>query len=514
MKKLLKFIFGILAFVIFFVIIAVIIISVLLYDNSHDLEKENITITDVISEMNYNALETANDDKLSYTFDDLSLNSFLGVLSDYINLDPLEISNIYTTFDNLDDEDDENDTITLYIPLKIFVYKSCLIAEMNVQQNEDSFTLVISNAKIGKVNSDFFLIEKTLDKAFNPETVEKEIKKQGYNIECDYKEGNFYLTIEKNEIFDILIKNINNDLYKSFLNVVMENPDLYDLEFKGKEKGFVINLNTLSSTIPASKSFELRSNPLENAISKAEKLLNDEIIEKNQVSYAVDYLIRGYQNIEEDIQKEIDKINFSSIGIPYVKLYDGIVIRDDTNIVDIISASTATLSLYSPSVNVNLSDDNVNAIIDDSSIIGKTFSFQKNNEINYITIGNIYISSSYHQIILSTLIDLNGKEIKIDATLDASAINNDYKINTILNNVNIGSVEFSDDEQKALLSFLKDNINIDLLEINPDSKNIIINFDEYFHDSSLVALNALDEHISKEIEVLDGYINVKLTPSL
>ncbi len=517
MKKLFKFIIGIVGFVIAVAIILLIIVGVLLFDNKNNGEKINATTEDVVSSLNYNALDsTKENDELSYTFDVLTLNSLLGTISSNIKLDPVQITNMYTTFNNLEDDDEENDTITLYIPLKLFFYETCLISTMNIVENEDTFTLVISQAKVGRVDSNFFLIKETLDKAFKPSLVEDQLKKVGFNTECEYKDGNFSIEVKSSEIFDFLLKNIkDNALYSTVIDVIKENPDLYDVEFKGKEKGFIINLEPLSSTILDSKSFEANSNPNDAAIKKAEKLLEEEIIESNQVSYVVDYLVRGYSKLDADTKKLIKKINMTTIGITNVEAYEGIVKRNDVNLVSVIATSLIGFNPVTPgTVNVDLSDYNINAIIDDLDIIGKTFSFKKDNSINYITIGNIYITSSNHELLLSLILDLNGKEIKMDITLDASNIGTGYVINTTLTNVEIGSISLNEKEQKSLLEYLEKNVQSDLLKIKADTKAVVLDFDSYFNDSSLVVLSLAKDHLTKQIEVLDGKIQVRLTVSL
>ena len=94
MKKIIKFIIGLVLSIILLLIIALIIISFLLFDNSNKGTKTDDTIEDSISYLNYNALETAKDDKLSYTFDVITLNSLLGSISNSINLDPVKIMNM------------------------------------------------------------------------------------------------------------------------------------------------------------------------------------------------------------------------------------------------------------------------------------------------------------------------------------------------------------------------------------------------------------------------------------
>ena len=91
-KKLIKFIIGLVLFLVFTAIIIISVLGIILYDNSHKGEKTNITTSDVISNINYDALETSNDNKLSYTLDVLTLNdsrlylstrSFLPISSRY-----------------------------------------------------------------------------------------------------------------------------------------------------------------------------------------------------------------------------------------------------------------------------------------------------------------------------------------------------------------------------------------------------------------------------------------------
>ncbi len=516
MKKIIKFIIGLVLSIILLLIIALIIISFLLFDNSNKGTKTDDTIEDSISYLNYNALETAKDDKLSYTFDVITLNSLLGSISNSINLDPVKIMNMYTTYDNLDDDIDTNDTITLYVPLKLYFYETCLIATMNITKNDDSFTLVITDAKIGKVNSNFFLIKSTLEKSFDPSIVEKELSKQGFNTDCDYKDGKFYIDIKTSDLFDFIMKYLdNNPLYKAIIDVIKENKDLYDINFSGKEKGFIINLNTLSSTILNDKSFENNSNPEANAIKKAEKLLENKIINNEQAPYVVDYLVRGYNSLNDEEKNKIKDIDMSSIGISNVQSYAGIVKRNNVDLVAVIASSLIGFNPLIPNTfNVQLTDSDINAIIDDQEIIGKTFTFIKNNSINYITIGNIYITSSYHKLLLTLVLDLNGKEIKMDFSLDASNVENGYIINTTLVKSQIGSINLNNDEQTSLLEYLENNIDSDLLKIDSKTKAVTLDFESYFNDSSLILLSIAENHLNKQIEIKDGYVEVRLTVTL
>ena len=514
MKKIFKFIFGLLGFLLLLVIILAITLGIMLFDNGHNKAKTNTSTAEAVEVLNYNALATAkSDEKLSYLFDEATLNSLLEGISNEINLNPLQIKNIYVTYDNLDDSDATNDSFTLYVPIQIYFYESCLISTLNIKQEEDNFILEISKASVGKIDTDFFLIKSILSSALDAKNIEKELNKNGYNVVCEYKNDKFYLSISIDDILSIIEKNVSdNPLFNTLLSLMKRNKDTYSSTFEGKEKGFILYLNKLTSVIE--NSFEASSDPKTNSITKTEGLLSSNKITKKQASYVADYLIRGYNNIEDEAKKVIENLDLTSIGITNNKLYTGVVDRKDTNIVSLIKAATTGISLLSPGVIVNLDDENINAIIDDREIIGKTFSFIKDNSINYISIGSIYITTSYHQIILSTIVDLNGKEIKIDVTLDANDLGSNHSITTVLSNVEAGEVSLNDDEQKSLLEFLDQNLESDLLKINVDTKEITFDFSTYFNDASLADYNLIRSYLKNTIEVLDGYIQVKVMVTL
>lgn len=514
MKKIFKIIFALLGFLLLLVIIVAVTLGIMLFDNNHNKAKNNISTADAVEVLNYNALETAKtDEKLSYLFDEATLNALLEGISNEINLSPLQIKNIYVTYDNLDDEDTSNDSFTLYVPIQIYFYESCLISTLNVKQDGDNFILEVSKAQIGKINSDFFLVKSILNSALDAKNIQKELAKNGYNVVCEYKNDKFYLTISIDEILTIIEKNIsNNPLFNTLLSLMKRNKDTYSSTFEGKEKGFILYLDKLSSAID--NSFELSSDPMNNSILKAESLLTSKIISKKEASYVADYLIRGYSNIEDEAKDIIKDLDLTSIGISNNKLYTGVVDRKDTNIISLIQTSTAGINILSPGVSVNIDDQNINAIIDDREIIGKTFTFIKDNSINYISIGSIYITSFYHKIILSTVVDFNGKEIKIDITLEANDLGSNHSITTVLSSVEAGDVSLNDDEQKNLLEFLDQNLESDLLKINKETKEITFDFSTYFNDASLVEYNLIRSYLKNTVEVLDGYIQVKVKVSL
>ena len=142
------------------------------------------------------------------------------------------------------------------------------------------------------------------------------------------------------------------------------------------------------------------------------------------------------------------------------------------------------------------------------------FNFIKDNKINYITIGSIYITSSYHKLLLTLIIDLNGKEIKMDFTLDASNIENGYVIKGTLTKAEIGSISLNNNEQIMLLEYLEQNINSNLLKIDSKAKTLSLDFDSYFNDSSLILSTIAKNHLTKQIEVLDNKVQVRLKISI
>ncbi len=514
MKKIFKLIFGLLGFLLLLVIIIGVALGIMLFDNSHNKAKTYSSTDDAVQVLNYNALATAKtENELSYLFDEETLNALLEAISNEINLNPLQVKNIYVKYNNLDDEDNNNDTLTLYVPIQIYFYESCLISTLNIKQDGDNFILEISKASVGKIDTDFFLIKSVLNSALDPKNIENELKKNGYDVTCEYKNDKFYLTISIDDILNIIEKNVsNNPLFNTLLSLMRRNKDTYSSSFEGKEKGFILYLEKLASVIE--NSFEASSDPENNSIVKTESLLANNKITKEQASYVADYLVRGYNNIEDEAKKIISTLDLTSIGITNNKLYTGVVDRKESNIVSLIKASTTGISILSPAVSVNLDDENINAIIDDREIIGKTFTFIKDNSINYISVGSIYITTSYHKIVLSTIVDLNGKEIKIDVTLDANDLGSNHSITTVLSKVDVGQISLNDDEQKNLLEFLNQNLDSDLLKINTETKEITFDFSTYFNDASLTDYNLIKSHLKNTVEVLDGYIQVKVKVSL
>ncbi len=102
----------------------------------------------------------------------------------------------------------------------------------------------------------------------------------------------------------------------------------------------------------------------------------------------------------------------------------------------------------------------------------------------------------------------------MDFTLDASTVGNGYVIETTLTDAKIGSISLNEDEQKMLLEYLEKNVNSDLLKIDSKTKSLSLDFDSYFNDSSLILSTLAKNHLTKQIEVLDNKVQVRLKLSI
>ena len=147
-KRLIKFIFGLIGSILLFIIITVVAVAILLYDSTNNMNQDIIDAdkpaTEVIQDATFDALETTvSENKLSFGFTEYSMNELLyGLTKDVVEkIDVLKIKGIYTKYN-------DDGTFTLHAPLKLYSFKSKLSAKINVIDTDDSITLELSNVKL------------------------------------------------------------------------------------------------------------------------------------------------------------------------------------------------------------------------------------------------------------------------------------------------------------------------------------------------------------------------------
>ena len=536
MKKLFKILFGLIGTILLLIIVAVVVVVILLYDTTNNMNQDIIdadkSSTEVIQDATYDALETTKDDNstLSFGFTEYSMNELLYSLTKGLSeqIQVLEIKGVYSEYN-------EDGSFTLNAPLELYSFKSRLSAKIKVKDTNESISLTLSDLKLGKISSSNFIIKKIIDEALDPQIIEDAINDNSdIDVDVTYDDGKLSLSIMNNDFFSLIQDNFADDgelggMVSTLVDVAKNNPDLYDVSFDSNIKGFKINLSYLESEVDSDYSFEVRCNmdkDENSVVANVETLLKASTITEDQLNAVINYLVRGYDALESNEQVIIDAVDLSSIGISNSdkKTHKGIVERDDGDLSEYIENNMPTLSISNPEAEIKISNKQLNALVDDEAFIGTTTAFTNTNlDVNYITIGNVYIKTSvgtindtdtteYGKLDAFVIIDLNGKEIQAHLALHTVTAGSNYKLTTYLDSINMGNITLTSDQAFSIFSDLNDMLGIEgFMTLNTVDRSILLDFTEYFA-ASPTAVAADDLGITNTLSIKEdengGYISV------
>lgn len=519
--KLFKILFGLIGGLILLLLVIATVLVILIYDNSHkineDIIKADKPVTEVIGSLNYDALDTTNEDKLSYGFTELKMNELLYAITKTVKLDPIEINGFGATYNS-------DGSVSVYAPAKYSFFTTALVATLDIEDTNTDITLVIKELKLGSLSTSWF--GNLIDKAIDEKKVENEINKQtNLDVTVKFKDGALRITIKDETFFNLIKNKINdeNSLFTTLIDVVLENKDLFEIDFDSDKKGFVINLTKLATDYNENYSMEKAFiekygvTVNEKVIDKVQELTKKATINQTEGDAVINFLIRGYDNISSSEQEIINNLDLSELEFASQaskENHQGYFVRDEFELTSadiddkVHAAVTPEHGVFDPNLGftVLVTNNELNSVLDKQPFQGKTFAvYNENNEINYIMISKAYLYILDNELRLSVMLNLNGKEITITVTLKTLGPGINYKINASLESIKMGDVVLSGDRAMSVMNYLSTNIEDDGF-IGVDTANNVISVDlsDFFNNSDQVANIQSLYHFNNKIELVDG----------
>lgn len=515
MKKLFKFIFSFVIGIIIFALLASAVTLFIIYDkddiNNNDI-KDNPKSSLVIinNSLQEGSEDSTTTDEVSLLLDVIDLNYLFYNLAEQIVIkDPnIKITGVSVGV--------KESAYYLKMSVSAYSFPTVFIAGIDFIDTDSGFAIKLNDLNVGKLS-----VSK-LTNLFIKKVDESEIEKtlESKNIYCDLDLANYTITFSKQEIKKLLSDSLNESTEAPLINLLadlfIDNEELLTFNLGDNDMfGVILHLKDikLNETIKYDYS-------LEDIEYKCQKLLNENKILTSEVNIVFNYLVNGYDSLQDEAKQVIDNIDFSSVSIMDNKAYKGIIKLKKYTIneylLDSISSTDAellVLLILSNKLDIAISEDILNLSLTSLNFLGKCYGFAHDvsNEVSYMAIKHFLIDLKEDEIDMKLVIDINDVDVFLEIDLlakDTSGLN----ISCDLNYVKLGNITLNKEQEKDLLKYLKEfSGSVDFLEVDPENNQISFNFALAISSNSTLnsfieKAMALGLDINTQIKVLEEQI--------
>ena len=516
MKKFLIILSSIVLTFITFLVVIVLLISYKKDINNPKVVSDNKGVLEVINNELYNdALDINERETLPILFSEEELE-YLGyaLVKSIDDIDGLDFIGVNFDVKN------KMYSIMVQVRFKNFF---TTIAHLNLdfKKSNDGFIVTFDNVKLGRLGLTW--LGKMILGAISQEEVEKDLAENGIYAKVIVSERKVIITYDDLEktITSSLDDEASSELISLLIDIFLKKEDLLKVSF-GEDDLLGVTLNVKNAKYDSSIHSKLQYEyDYSDVINKCKLLLNNKKITIDELFASFNFIVRGYNDLEDELKEVVNGIDYSDIGIITNRLYPGIISHSDLSLSsyfkDIFKDKSLIESLSLINSGILISDDFLNGILQSLPFVGFGYAFNNyDNEVGYFTIEQFLITCHDEEIVLDLVININGYhlviEVKCDA-LDSEA--NGLTVRGVIKNVEIGTVELSASEKEKLLSYLETAMSeLDWITTSPSESVIYMDFSKVLAEaisSNEVISGALSDMINDGTKVFveEGYIKIK-----
>ena len=529
MKGLLKFLFGLLVFLLITVVIPVGFLYYKVSDNRDlaptELYTEDVSVQSLLTQMMADALEST-DDKIYFGMNEEELDLLLlAMIREQFN----------PTYYKTENEEDQyiqkmvipegmwilsgkevilrhayatisGTEISVYVTAEALGIKTSLNFGLSITEAEGAYTITATRLGIGKLNvlsglAKMFLptimsaldiggkIEKVMTDSNLPGTFDvntlsytitsEEMGQFLVNLAASGESGTqnellgelvSVLTASENELFGIgVFENDAESIFGAYLDITNA---MYDALTDGTPT-YILDYTDFQAkmaalvTVNGGENFALMSK----------------------------FMLYGYANLTVEEQAIIDGLDFTGVPIPDVTVYVGLVDKTvpdlEQNISDDLYAELGDLT--DAAITLNIDEDFINQILWANGLVGLGYNtFYEDEGVNkvvYAGVEAIWIDVVDNELGFKLVFNLNGRRICLFTNfIDQSTVN--AKIEANFDELRMGTIVFSDSMKASILALLGDSLGgTDMTVITVADNKITIDsntFLEEFNDNSLL----------------------------
>ena len=515
-KKLIKFI-GIILGIILLLLIVLVIMSIDGKDiNNPQVVSDNKSTETVVNNALYEkTIDVKTENDANITFDEEELEYLLYPIFMGMNE---QISGFEFTGVNIDV--DNGEYFVKVSGKSLGFYKTVAYAKLDFSFDNKVFEIKLNSLKLGKLGLTGF--GKILLSFVSEKELERSLEESGIYLDFNKSDLSIKMTLE--DIENTLTKQTeegNKELVSLLFDIFLANNDLLELNLGDNDLfGAIVHLGEAryDDAIHGELKYDYDFDAIK---AKAETLLSNKSITSKELVETFNYLVKGYNHIDEDEKKVIDNIDFTSIGINVNSLYEGIIDRSDLSMSSYIESIFVGKTLIQVANTLKdgiiIPDATLTGILQNLDFVGYSYAFSnEEGKVGYFVLEQFDFTCLEEYLKMDLIGNLNGLQICIEVGINCFDENaNGLTITGDVHKLLIGSYDLKESQEVKLLQYLKKEFaDTNWISVDVEKEQMTLDFSQAMADaiSSNPILNSViadSMNATKKTYIKEGYISIK-----
>lgn len=471
--------------IVFVLVIAPVTLTYGLFYDSYT-ENLNIDENSDIKELTQRALvdsldKSKTEKKINFQFTQDDLNQLLYMASkDVIKKTNGMIEQFYVKIL------DNNYTFSLKAKVPLFQTKIDLICKLedfvnNTNHNEDALKFSIADIRVGRLGGMKNIATSLLSNFISEGTLQQMFADVGLHMEVSLKES--YIIYKHSQLLTDVQAiagsseeiGIFYDVMKDFMNKGLVNFSFFeDKAFKATAP-----LDKVATNAKYCTDDKKLNIPLDKYRNDLVKLLNSNIVDTAHSVDVFNYFLRGYNHVSDSIKTYLTGKDFSSIGINDISVYEGYPLYSDSSINKILEDQINLTDIATGKIG-KITEDDINANIKSTEVIGYTYLLQRkdgdNYKVNYLSVDNFYVNIVDSSLYMVVGLNVNGFETNVIFTANQKDTAN-YALNFEMGKSYYGDIECGNNLETLFFDVIDEATNNeDWISVDKTNKTMKIDF--------------------------------------
>lgn len=481
MKKVIKWIFAIIAVLLLAVIVTGVVLTVMIHekrdvtDPAVAAKKRGLrTVLNSHMEADLTAARESGEARFLFSEQDLKF-LFYAILQ---SIDPpsgVTLSGVDVTV--------ADGNYTLAVSARIGVMPTVLRAGLSFAESAGSYSVTLTQASAGSLEVVRGLGRLILRRA---DAAKIEQSLASVNLFCMVNLDTMTVTFTKENILRTAATLIGGEedatLLHLLLDVFLDHESLLSLSLGNNNLlGAVLHLARIRysteerGALPYTYDFDA-------VARQVEALLAAGLVTEEQVSPVFRLLVKGYASLSDQDKAALEGVDLTSVGVTDKETYRGMMGKEQRSLSDLLTNDQFFLSSGAllPTFGVKITDDMLTEVLRSMNFVGFSLAFSgaDTGRVAYVVIEQFNLLATENHIDLEMIVSINGVQTVMTAALSAPPAAG-VAINAKVDSVMLGEEPLTEAQRRELLTYLASAAaDVDFIAFNAEEETVTLRFAE------------------------------------
>ena len=215
---------------------------------------------------------------------------------------------------------------------------------------------------------------------------------------------------------------------------------------------------------------------------QVETLLAAGLVTEEQVSPVFRLLVKGYASLSDQDKAALEGVDLTPVGVTDKETYRGMMEKEQRSLSDLLTNDQFFLSSGAllPTFGVKITDDMLTEVLRSMDFVGFSLAFSgaDTGRVAYVVIEQFNLLATENHIDLEMIVNINGVQTVMTAALSAPPAA-DVAINAKVDSVMLGEEPLTEAQRRELLTYLASAAaGVDFIAFNAEEETVTLRFAE------------------------------------